>query len=140
MNTILFLGSNPSISSLTDEAFHISTRSSQLITEWVRGIQGNLIYVNVSTQKTKNNRPLSTSEIHSNLETLSQRVTDLAPNKIVALGKTAAKALTLLHLEFYEMPHPSGCNRKLNDKKYVAEKIKGLLEYSNNPSTESIKT
>jgi len=75
---------------------------------------------------------MSSSEIHSNLATLSSQLAALAPNKIVALGKTAAKALTLLHLEFYEMPHPSGCNRKLNNKEYVAEKIKGLIEFCSN--------
>ena len=132
MNTILFLGSNPSTSSLTDSAFHKSTRSGQILADWTKDIVANKVCLNISTKKSKDNRPMSSSEIHSNLATLSSQLAALAPNKIVALGKTAAKALTLLHLEFYEMPHPSGCNRKLNNKEYVAEKIKGLIEFCSN--------
>jgi uracil-DNA glycosylase len=57
----------------------------------------------------------------------------ILPDKIVALGKTAEKALTLLGYDFYAMPHPSGLNRKLNDKDYIEEKIKGLRDYINKP-------
>lgn len=126
---ILFVGSNPSNSSMTDSAFHGSTKSSQILSGWVAEIKGLKVHVNVLNKKTDNNRPLKTSEIKANLEQLASNVNGIKPDRIVALGKTAAKALTLLHLAFYEMPHPSGRNRKLNDKNYEAQKVKGLVEY-----------
>jgi uracil-DNA glycosylase len=61
----------------------------------------------------------------------------MAPWRIVALGKTAEKALTLLRYNFYVMSHPSGLNRQLNDPKFVEEKIKGLREYLK-PSEEEL--
>lgn len=129
MVTILFVGSNPSNASTVDVAFHGSTRSSKLLTEWTKDISGMKVHINVMNQKTSNNRPLKKSEVDASLQRLAQDVEGLKPDKIIALGKTAANALTLLYLAFYEMPHPSGRNRKLNDQKYVQEKVKGMLQY-----------
>ena len=78
---------------------------------------------------TDKNRPLKTSEIHQNLDRLSLLILEKKPTKIVALGNTAVKALTLLRADFYQMPHPSGRNRQLNDKLFVEERIKGLIDF-----------
>jgi hypothetical protein len=40
--------------------------------------------------------------------------------KVVALGKSAEKALSKLKVPHYPMPHPSGRNRLLNDTEYEA--------------------
>lgn len=82
---------------------------------------------------THRNRPLSIKEIKEALPRLKQSIGTPRYVKLVALGKTAEKALTLLRLDYYAMPHPSGLNRKLNNKEYVAEKIKGLQDYLNKP-------
>jgi uracil-DNA glycosylase len=125
--TILFVGSNPSNASTCDIAFHGSTKSSKILTEWTKDIQGTKMHVNVLNQKTKNNRPLTASEVKVALPRLA---IDLAGvDKIVALGKTAAKALSQLGVSFYEMPHPSPRNRLLNDPAYTTEKVKGLISY-----------
>lgn len=135
----LFVGSNPSQQSLTDAAFHGTTRSSQILTEWMKDIQGAKVHVNVLNKKTEDNRPLKRGEITANLERLASDIKGIAPTYIVALGKTAATALTLLGVKFYEMPHPSGRNRLLNDSVFVATKVKGLTEYcSASPDTNSI--
>lgn len=42
--------------------------------------------------------------------------------KVVALGNNASKALK--SLEHFKLPHPSGLNRKLNDKKYEKQQLK----------------
>jgi uracil-DNA glycosylase len=85
------------------------------------------MHINVLNQKTEKNRPLTGAEVKAALPRLAMDVK--GADKIVALGKTAAKALSKLGVEFYEMPHPSGCNRLLNDPKFVEQKVKGLLEY-----------
>lgn len=80
-------------------------------------------------QKTEGNRPLKASEIRENASRLAGEIKGINPDRIVALGKTAATALTLLGLAFYEMPHPSGRNRLLNDPAFVEQKIKGLAQF-----------
>lgn len=78
------------------------------------------------------------SEIKASLDRLRRNIeVDVVPDKIVALGKTAERALQMLGIEHFAMPHPSGLNRKLNDPEYVAEKINGLREYLSPPKIES---
>ena len=129
MITILFVGSNPSNASTVDIAFHASTKSSKILTEWCKDIEGAKMHVNVCDVKTEGNKPLTQAQIDENLLLLKFKVTVANADRVVALGKAAAKALTLLGVEQYEMPHPSGRNRKLNDKAWVAEKVKALQNY-----------
>jgi uracil-DNA glycosylase len=127
---ILFVGSNPSNSSLTDAAFHGSTQSSKILTDWCANIKnGFFVHVNVINKKTENNRPLSRKEIQDSLNSLKQNIAGIKPDRIIALGKTASTALTLLQVDFFEMPHPSGKNRMLNDKQYVTQKVNDLVKY-----------
>lgn len=126
---VLFIGSNPSVASGDNSAFNRNTKSFKILQSWVQTINGTFYYLNVSNNKTINNRPLKLSEIQGALNELESSIELIKPDKVIALGKTAAKALTLLRYNFYEMPHPSGRNRLLNDKVYVQEKIKGLLVF-----------
>lgn len=128
---ILFVGSNPSNASTCDLAFHGSTKSSKLLTEWCTHLPKDKmrIYINVLNKKTEGNRPLKKSEIKANLEQLTDRLNGINPTHIIALGKTASDALTLLHRNHFAMPHPSGRNRKLNDKEYIEQKLKELSAY-----------
>lgn len=49
--------------------------------------------------------------------------------KVIALGNNASKALTKAGVEHFKMYHPSGLNRKLNNKKDVQKKLKECYEY-----------
>jgi uracil-DNA glycosylase family 4 len=135
---VLFVGSNPSNASTCDVAFHGSTKSSKVLTEWIKHIPaGNMVmYINVLNKKTENNRPLKKSEVTSNLEQLKSQLSGIRPTRIVALGKTASTALTLLGQSHLQMPHPSGLNRQLNDQEFVEQKMKELAEYC---STSPVK-
>lgn len=128
---ILFVGSNPSNSSMCDAAFHSSTRSSKILTGWCVDLQGMKVHINVLNKPTENNRPLKASEIAYCTKRLSDDIISIKPDRIIALGKSAAKALNKIGECYYEMPHPSGRNRLLNDPEYVAAKVKGLVEYCN---------
>lgn len=44
--------------------------------------------------------------------------------RIIALGNEASKKLKKAGLPHFKMPHPSGLNRQVNDKKFIAKKIK----------------
>lgn len=50
--------------------------------------------------------------------------------KVVALGSAAKKYLLKAGInEFFVLPHPSGLNRKLNDKKFVEDTLEKCQEY-----------
>lgn len=129
--TVLFIGSNPSASAKTYNPFHESTKSGSILVSWIRETcpHSRQVSCNVSDNPTEANRPLTVAEIKANLPRLLDKIKNTNPDRVVALGKTAEKALTLLRIPHYAMPHPSGLNRLLNDPLYVAEKIKGLREY-----------
>jgi uracil-DNA glycosylase len=127
--TILFIGSNPSSSAASNEAFTADTVSGRILREWIQGIEGTMIFENIVSQKTENNRPLNSNERALAQVSLLERINRINPTRLVALGKTAASVLAKLELEYLEMPHPSGLNRKLNDRQYVEEKIYSLKCY-----------
>ena len=134
---VLFIGSNPSQKSTTIIPFWANTNSSKILNSWIDKVkeQVNVEEVhclNVANYPTPGNRPLKMPEIKAELDRLAYDIYGLRginPDKVVALGKTAQTALTLLHIPHYAMPHPSGLNRQLNDPKFVEEKINGLVEF-----------
>lgn len=133
MDRILFIGSNPSIKSSSTLPFWEDSKSRSILNSWISRTSLDNGYVihfeNVSNHPTENNRPLNVSEIRFNLDRINTIIKDRNFYRIVALGNTASKALTLLRVKHYSLPHPSGLNRKLNDKNFVEEMIKGLIEY-----------
>jgi uracil-DNA glycosylase family 4 len=123
---ILFLGSNPSNKATSNEAFTVDTASGRTLKSWIQDIEGTIFIDNIVSQKTKNNRPLHQEEIARAQASLLKRIQEINPDRLVALGKSASNVLKNLNLKHFEMPHPSGRNRKLNDKSYVTEKINKL--------------
>jgi uracil-DNA glycosylase len=129
---VLIVGSNPSVRSQVITPFWKDTRSAKVISSWLTLVAVDfevLTTTNVYDKPTHNNKPLNALQIKLGLPALKQTYEVGGYTKVVALGKTAAKALSMLDIDFFEMPHPSGRNRKLNDKSYVKEKINGLRDY-----------
>lgn len=129
--TALFIGSNPSQASKGNGAFDMSTGSGKTLHEWIEkaGINISIMHNLVNTP-TPGNRQLTMKEIKGRLNHLAMIIAHHKDVPIIAVGKTAATALKMLGVNFYELPHPSGLNRLLNDPEYVAEKIKGLVEHT----------
>lgn len=50
-------------------------------------------------------------------------------DKVVALGGFPSKALSKLDVNHFTLPHPSGLNRKLNDKAYERRVLKSCKKY-----------
>jgi hypothetical protein len=50
-------------------------------------------------------------------------------DRVVALGGFPSKALSKLDVDHFVLPHPSGLNRKLNDKSYEREVLKNCSDY-----------
>jgi uracil-DNA glycosylase len=126
---ILFIGSNPSTRAGTSEAFTEDTVSGRILRTWIEGISGTILFDNIVSLVTENNRPLNSNEMAHASVSLLERIKGINPDRLVALGKSASGILTKLGLKHLEMPHPSGLNRKLNDRSYCDEKIAALKLY-----------
>lgn len=50
-------------------------------------------------------------------------------DRILALGNTVSECLTDMDVDHHRLPHPSGLNRKLNDKKFVDEQLQICKNY-----------
>ncbi len=51
--------------------------------------------------------------------------------KVIALGNKAAERLANLGIGYRKLPHPSGLNRQLNDKKQLTEQLIDVIAYIN---------
>lgn len=49
--------------------------------------------------------------------------------KVVALGNNASKKLYAHNVLHFKLPHPSGRNRQLNDKKFIDKKLAECREW-----------
>ena len=128
---IVFVGSNPSKASITCIPFDTDTKSFRILSGWMdaAGIVNTVVvFRNVANTPTPNNRPLNVSEIKECLPGLTESLQGFT--KIVALGKTAHKALSMAGIPHLELSHPSGMNRKLNCPHYVNEQISKLRDYA----------
>ena len=124
---VLIIGSNPSQRSVGINAFCPSTKYRQILNKWLEGLDVIIDFDNVSHYPTPGNRPLRISEIREAIPGLKQRLTRY--NKIIAVGKTAAKALDIAGIEHFKAPHPSGLNRFWNDKERAAKMIESIRDY-----------
>lgn len=50
-------------------------------------------------------------------------------DKIIALGNFPSAALKKINVDHFTLPHPSGLNRKLNDKTYELEQLELCRNY-----------
>lgn len=141
MRRVAFVGSNPSEKSKTNTAFEPGTKSMETLLDWCdrANLQsGEKSHANVSNIKTPGNRPLTRQEIDEGMGQLKERINAGQYTHIVALGKTAAKALTDHEIPHFEMPHPSGLNRKLNDTTYVEQCLDRLRSYVDGPGLNEV--
>ena len=129
LKSIVLVGSNPSRVSPDNSAFHSSTKSRKFIDSIFANHDYEISYINLIDYKTPNNRPISRSEIRSNLDKIKQKFDGILNKKIIALGKTASDGLTLAEIKHFALPHPSGLCRFWNDKAESEGKIREMFEW-----------
>ena len=83
-----------------------------------------LEFLNLLDQKTTNNK-ITKSQALLGVDGMSFHDLD----KIIAVGRQVSDALRERGIEHHEIPHPSGLNRKLNDRNYVNGMIGELKKY-----------
>lgn len=124
---ILVVGSNPSKSQRSRKPFH-GAKCEATLRRWLERIGSHdYVLANVSNAVTPGNRALRVSEF--DLDRLRKLVLDLKPHHVIALGRTAERALANMELLCIPMPHPSGLNRKLNDRDYVEKMLVSVKEW-----------
>ncbi len=126
---VVLVGSNPSVKSPDNSTFHIQTSSRIILDEWFRDIPCQMLFINISENKTPNNKPLTRNQIRNLLPGFKTRLDSLAGDRVIALGKTAEWALKELNIEHFACPHPSGLCRVWNDKDKADKIISNLRAY-----------
>lgn len=50
-------------------------------------------------------------------------------DRVLALGQSVSSALSVMDIHHFTLPHPSGLNRQMNDKKYVHDQLEACKNY-----------
>lgn len=119
MRKILLVGDKPSFKNLDPRIAFVGTPSYKTLQRWLTVIvpeKADIVAIN------RVDPGFTTHLISCSLE----------GRKIIACGEEAANALRNFGVvNFFKLPHPSGRNRNLNNKKFVAEilqKCKAWIE------------
>jgi len=109
MLKILLVGDKPSSKNKDPNVAFVGTKSFTTIQQWLKAMG------------LENSKIVMINRVDPRFHILVIQAT-LDHYKIIALGTEAKKALEHLGVaNFFCLPHPSGRNRKLNNKKFVAE-------------------
>lgn len=116
---VIFVGDSPSKKNLDPNIPFVGTKSHKTLLSWTKIMsiaEPDIILVNQDK--------LDYDYVNGNIEYNAKIVTNLNDAVVIALGNNAKSKLEELYLyDFFHMPHPSGLNRKLNDKKYLKNKL-----------------
>ena len=129
VKSIVLVGSNPSVQSPDLSAFHPSTKSRKFIDDIFKDTNLNIVYLNLIDIKLPGNKPLSKSIIKSELENIKLKFESYSDTKIIAFGKTASYGLTMVDIEHFAMPHPSGLCRFWNNEEASRNKISEMFKW-----------
>lgn len=105
---IVFIGDKPSKKNIDPEVPFVGTQSYKRLLEWIWEMD-----IDISEVKMIN----STTQF-------APWIVQQKENKIIILGNNAEKFVKkCTNKETFKLPHPSGLNRKLNDKKWLKKEL-----------------
>jgi uracil-DNA glycosylase len=126
---VLVVGQNPSRHNLDPKVAFEGTKSFNVIEDWMQemSVSDNSYmlvnaFIKVNQKYNKDEFDIAVARLHSYMKIIK-------PEKVIALGKMAAKALKKAGIDHFELPHPSGRNRKLNDMEWLQEQLLQAREY-----------
>jgi hypothetical protein len=105
MIRVIFVGDEPSQTNVTPDVAFVGAKCFDTVVKWIKELQPDY-YVCL------------------NSDTVSQ-LSDIKKLekfgfKVIAFGNKASEKLVKWNIPHYKMPHPSGLNRKLNNKQAMA--------------------
>ncbi len=108
MIKIVFVGDEPSKTNVDPDIAFVGAKCFDRLVDWIAILKPDYYIC-----------------LNSNTDNDTFKIGRLAESnfKIVALGDKASKRLSDYDVEHFKLPHPSGLNRKLNDKTYVEAQL-----------------
>lgn len=108
MTKVVFVGDEPSKTNIRNDIAFVGAKCFHTLVGWIKELNPDY-YICLNSNTIKN---------------LNQ-IVDLYDNKfrIVALGERASNVLLNRGIYHFKLPHPSGLNRKLNDKEYIKKQL-----------------
>ncbi len=120
---VYFVADKPTKGNVSDKIPLVGTKSYRMLLSWIGEMDIDITRVRLYNQS---DRPFSNT-----MQTLSLN-NAIANNhiRVIALGNKAMDYLMDAGInEFFVLPHPSGLNRKLNDKKKLRENLSQCRKY-----------
>ena len=117
---IIFVGDKASAKNLSSDIPFVGTKSYRTLLEWICDMNLSLNDVHLCNKGDIKEYKWG-GEYYIGCHLL-----DILPleDKIVVLGNEAEKRIKKTGLDYFKLPHPSGLNHKLNDKKWLKKELK----------------
>lgn len=120
---VYFIADKPTKENLSPKIPLVGTKSYRTLLGWCGEMNVDVSRVRMFNQSDKPFNGIG------NVSSLNQ-ATELGHIRVVALGNKAFNYLLKVGVnEFFVLPHPSGRNRQLNNKKFVQEKLDQCRDY-----------
>lgn len=103
---IVFVGDKPSVHNIDPKVAFVGTKSYKTLLSWIADMDVDIQQVRLDNA--------STFKAWNYME---------EGYKFVALGNEAAIKLKACGFKYFQLPHPSGMNRKLNDKAWLLSQL-----------------
>lgn len=114
MTKVLFIGDEPSSKNVSNFVPFVGAKCFDTLVEWIKYLEPDFYFI------------VNSDSYHDFMFINDLRKTDF---KFVALGKNASKRLDTMAIKHFTLPHPSGLNRKLNNKEYLKEQLNSCGRY-----------
>lgn len=106
--TVLFVGDRPSPHNKSPDIAFVGTKSHATLLDWCA-----IIGAQMPQFANRVDKDLNAKLVKAKLYAIP----------VVALGNEAEKFLSKTDVQFFKLPHPSGLNRKLNDRQWLINKL-----------------
>lgn len=126
---VLIVGQNPSKKNIDPYTPFDGTRSGVTVNKWLDKLEVHKSMCYSINCKNSVDYKFNEQGIRETADYLNYSVPFMKYDKILALGKIAHKVLAQAGIAHFELPHPSGRNRKLNDKKWLSKQLELAKEY-----------
>lgn len=114
MTKVLFVGDRPSKTNAHEDVAFVGAKCFPTLITWIQRLKPDF-YVCVNSYN------------ESDWDKI--RALKNQGFKVIALGKQAADLLDTMNIVHFQLPHPSGLNRKLNDKQYIERELRVAFDY-----------
>lgn len=126
---LLVLGQNPSKSNTDPNVAFKGSKSESKLNQWLNAV----VPVDYECMIMNCSNSVDFKLTEDNLDIMIQRIDFVIKkeniDKIIALGNIPSKILKAAGIPHFKLPHPSGRNRLLNNKSWVAEQLQLAKEF-----------